>query len=291
MEDLQKCKKEIIRYISAAGDSLTEDLKDPDEKRIAELMFLRQRDWVKLLDCVRAETEVPYIKPGGKNIKSIIKETVTGDLIKMILSISSVLFGALLIIDASSGTPGNFSGRWGYGLMISLVVLLGLCIYSMLIRSKEQNEILSQPSPAAYAVIDEERAKALIRKLTAKLPGDAKDVCSVFAGQQSGSSHIFRNDLIRMYTSLYEAHVDNPGITDFNYALGIAELMLHRTGLKAVPYSDADQHLFDIEEEDYRDEMRYPAIVSEDSGAVVKRGEYIRNTGIRRADRKAASAL
>ena len=126
-------------------------------------------------------------------------------------------------------------------------------------------------------LLDTEQAKVQMEKQLSRLIADSEAVCGMFQSQALDGMNAYEDELEKLYASLYEAKLDRPECEEFNYSLTMAEMMLRQIGLKTVAYSEEKKKLFNIDVEDYRDEMRTPAIVREKTGEVVRKGEYIRN--------------
>jgi len=99
----------------------------------------------------------------------------------------------------------------------------------------------------------------------------------MFASQNLDQMNAFENEVVKIYSSLYEAKLDNPEVHDFSYAVTLTELLLEKLGLKTIGYSRENESMFTIERADYHDEMRCPAIVRVKNGELVRKGEFIKN--------------
>lgn len=85
-------------------------------------------------------------------------------------------------------------------------------------------------------------------------------------------------DAVELYCALYEAALDTQDQEALSYPLSIVKMSLVERGLEAVPYSEKTAALFDVMPAFGAEEMRWPAICERESGAVVKRGLYLRQS-------------
>lgn len=83
-------------------------------------------------------------------------------------------------------------------------------------------------------------------------------------------------DAVELYCSLYEAALDTRDQEALAYPLSIVKMSLIERGLEPVSYSPGSAAMFDMMPTDGPDEMRWPAIRERESGAIVKRGLYLR---------------
>lgn len=83
-------------------------------------------------------------------------------------------------------------------------------------------------------------------------------------------------DAVELYCALYEAMLDTRDAEALSYPMSIVKMSLVERGLEIVPYSETTAALFDMMPSPAGEEMRWPAIRERESGAVVKRGLYLR---------------
>lgn len=275
-----KGKDELKDYVKRSGMKAVGGMEDTNRKRVMGVLLQRQADALDVLDCVKAEAEMPYDAAAGKK-KGKLEQIISSPVFTLLFALGAIVYTFLAVFsfrsDAAARTaPGFANNAWIYVLLLSLLIL-GQSVYRLVKRAKAA--VPSQPQPKVRLLLDMDAAKVQLEKRLSRLMNDSEAVCGMFQSQRLDGMNAYEDELVKLYASLYEAKVDRPECEEFNYSLTMAELMLRQIGLKAVPYSEEQKQLFNIDVEDYRDEMRVPAIVREKTGEVVRKGEYIQNRG------------
>ena len=85
-------------------------------------------------------------------------------------------------------------------------------------------------------------------------------------------------DAVELYCALYEAMLDTRDEEALSYPMSIVKMSLVERGLEVVPYSPESAGLFDVMPAFGTEEMRWPAIREKESGAMVKRGLYLKQS-------------
>lgn len=88
--------------------------------------------------------------------------------------------------------------------------------------------------------------------------------------------HDVGEDAVELYCALYEAALDTGDQEALAYPTSIAKMSLIERGLEVVPYGPETAALFDVMPGDGPAQMRWPAIRERETGAIVKRGLYLR---------------
>lgn len=273
-------KDELKDYVKRSGMKAVSSMEDTNRKRVMGVLIQRQSEALDLLDCVKAKAHMPSETVEAKK-KAKLEYLISSPLFTLLFAFSVICSTSIAVCSVRSdafapGTPVFVNNHWLFILLFALLIA-GQAIYRLVKRAKPTAPV--QPKPEAEVLLDVDAAKVLLEKQLSRLITDSEAVCGMFQSQRLDGMNAYEDELVRLYTSLYEAKVDRPECEEFNYSLTMAEMMLRQIGLKTVPYSEEQKKLFNIEVEDYRDEMRFPAIVREKTGEVVRKGEYIQNRG------------
>ena len=279
MTKMQTGKKDLKQYLGHAGMGTIKEMQDISQKRVMGALVQRMGDDLDMLDYVQAQVLMPD-ETAAKENKGTIRAILTSPVVTLLLAVGAIAF-AFLCTQNFHRMPADtvnpffvFDQNWLL-LLLCALLLLGQAIFQLVIKAKAKAALPS--APEAQLMLDVERAKVQMEKQLSKLITDTEAICGMFQNQQLESNNTYEYELVKLFTSLYEAKVDRPDCEEFNYSLTMAEMMLRQIGLKAVPYSDEQKALFTVETEDYPSQTRYPAIVRERTGEVVRKGEYIQN--------------
>lgn len=277
MEYLQTGKNRLKEYVKKSGSEAINSVGEIGQKRVLGVLTQRRGEALDLLDCLEARVDAPYLESGAsRKRKPDVEALLVSPAVTIALALIALIAASFLTIIGASSPPVNLPVKWSVILLLSILLLLGQAIYAI---SRKPKAKATEAEPArAQIMLDVDKATMLLSKQNGKLVTDSQSICDMFSGRQMDSLNSFTGELVKMYASLFEARVDNPATEDFNYSLTLAELLLKRAGLKAIPYSEEKKSLFDIQEEAYRDEMRCPAIIREKDGVLIRKGEYIKNS-------------
>lgn len=267
-------KDELKDYVKRSGMKAVSEMEGTERKRVMGVLTQRQADALDVLDCVKAKAEMPYDAATGMK-KGKLEQIVSSPIFTLLFAFCVIDF-TFLAASSFRAASGPENTAWILTLLFAFLIL-GQSIYRLVRRAKAASP--SRPQPEARLLLDVDAAKVQLEKQLSRFMNDSEAICGMFQSQRLDSMNTYEEELVKLYASLYEAKVDRPECEEFNYSLTMAEMMLRRIGLKAVPYSQEQKHMFNIEVEDYRDEMRFPAIVREKTGEVVRKGEYIQNRG------------
>ena len=264
-------KKELKEYAKQCGLKIISGMEDTNRKRVMGVLGQRHNEALDVLDFVKVKTQAPYT-PTEKNKKAVIESIIISPIVSLLLSAIAASFTVVYVISGNANTANVTSGSmntlWLLPLLF-IMLLLAQAFYRLRRDAKDNMPI--QPLPEAEMLLDTEKAKIQLEKEYSKLMNDSEAICALFLSNQQEGMNVYEDELVKLYISLFEAKVDRPECEEFNYSLTMAEMMLSQIGLKPVHYSEERKNLFTIEKEDYQDEMRYPAIVREKNGEVVKK--------------------
>ena len=277
-------KDELKDYVKRSGMKAVSEMESTDRKRVMGVLVQRQADALDVLDCVKAKAEMPY-DAATRMKKGKLEQIISSPIFTLLFAFCVIDFAFLAVSSfradaAVQAASGSANTAWILTLVCAFLIL-GQSIYRLVRRAKTASP--SQPQPEARLLLDADAAKVQLEKQLSRFMNDSEAICGMFQSQRLDGMNAYEDELVKLYASLYEAKVDRPECEEFNYSLTIAEMMLRQIGLKAVPFSEEQKQLFNIEVEDYRDEMRTPAIVREKTGEVVRKGEYIQNRGNKNA--------
>lgn len=261
---IQNGKNELKELIRTTGHTMIESAEETQQKRIIGTISQRLQDAMNVLDSVEACTA-----GGGGNPKKKVSEILLHPAVSLLLGMCALTFGVLTIVTGN--TAGN---PWTVWLILPLVLLLAQAVYG-LIRGQEMKA--AQEKDTAMAGIDLLQAKVTVTKLAGTMLGDSKAIADMFTEEKRRAGNDFENEVIKLYCNLYEAQIDNPETEDLNYVVTLTEMLLRKMGIRKVIYTPEQANLFNIQDEDYHDEMRTPALIREKTGELVRKGEYIRN--------------
>ena len=279
MTKMQTGKKELKQYLGNTGMGIIKEMQDTNQKRVMGALVKLLGDDLDMVDYVQAQVLMPD-ETAAKENKGTIRAILTSPVVTLLLSIGAIAFAFLCCqnfwrMSVNAVKPVFvFDQNWLL-LLLFVLLLLGQAIFQLVIKAKAKAALPS--APEVQLMLDVERAKVQMEKQLSKLITDTEAICGMFQNQQLESNNTYEDELVKLFTSLYEAKVDRPDCEEFNYSLTMAEMRLRQIGLKAVPYSDEQKALFTVETEDYPSQTRYPAIVRERTGEVVRKGEYIQN--------------
>lgn len=277
MEYLQTGKNRLKEYVKKSGSEAINSVDEIGQKRVLGVLTQRRGEALDLLDCLEARVDAPYLESGAsRKRKPDVEALLVSPAVTIALALIALIAASFLTIIGASSPPVNLPVKWSVILLLSILLLLGQAIYAIS-RKPKAKEAEAEPA-RVQIMLDVDKATMLLSKQNGKLVTDSQSICDMFSGRQMDSMNTFTGELVKMYASLFEARVDNPTTEDFNYSLTLAELLLKRAGLKAIPYSEEKKSLFDIQEEAYRDEMRCPAIIREKDSVLIRKGEYIKNS-------------
>ncbi len=272
MTYLQNGKNELKDYVKASGLKVIESLEETSQKRVLGVLVQRQGEALDLLDCVQVKTRPEYAE---KTRKITLDGIVLSPVLPALFALGATVFTLICVLSAKPQPEGAAPDlRWLYVLLFSLLTL-GQSVYHLVRKAGAKRPQAVKPS--AEAVLDTDAAKLKLEKQLSRLMSDSEALCCMFHNQKLEGAGAYEDELVKLFASLYEAKVDRPDCEEFSYSLTLAEMMLRQLGLRTVPYSEENSRLFNIETEDYHDEMRTPAVVRAKTGEVVRKGEYIRN--------------
>ncbi len=275
MTAIQNGREELRELIRNTGHTMIDKAEETQQKRIIGTISQRLEDALGVLDSVEAEAAEQAAASGGKSLKEKAVKLLLHPAVSVGLLVCAMVPGVFLIALAGDETQCRI---WAIRLMLVLALILARAVFGLVRASRKE---AAREKPAAVAGIDLMRAKVTVTKLAGTMLGDSKAIAAMFAEEKRRAGDTFENEVIRMYSSLYEARIDNPEVEDLNYVITLAEMLLRKMGIREVLYTPEQENLFDIQEADYRDEMRVPALIREKTGEVVRKGEYIRNIGRR----------
>ncbi len=266
MDSLHNGKAALNERLNKAITEAIGKIEDPKQKKILTSMLNRLSESLNLLDYLSVKLEKPYDK-GGRKAKSKLLTIALGPRVALVL-IAIALLSAFVLL---------FGGSSKFVIIMLLATLLLLIREFMLLlqRAREADKPAEAPAQAEL-MIDADLAGRFLDQHKSKLVNDSASYCALFEGENVTTENSLESELADMYTSLYEAQVENPKIDDFKYSITKAESIMRSFGLIPVSYEDKPS-LFDVEEEDYPSQMRFPAIVHAKDGTVVKKGFYIKN--------------
>ena len=265
MDSLHNGKAVLTEQLNKTITEAISRVEDLKQKKILTSMLNRLTESLSLLDYLSVKIDKPYTK-GGKAPSRLLKLAL-GPRIAIILLAVALLSGFILLFGGSS--------KFTIIMLLSTMLLLIRELVLLLQRAREADKPTADPAQAEL-MIETDLAQKFLERQEGKLVNDSAAYCALFVGETVTQNNSIEKDLAEMYTSLFEAQVENPRIDDFKYSITKAELILRQFGLIAVSYEEKPS-LFDIDEEDYPSQMRFPAIVHAQDGTVVKKGFYIKN--------------
>ena len=278
MTGIQAGKKDLKVYLGHAGTDIVKEMRETDQKRIMGALVHRLSDGLDVLDCVQARARMPG-EAAAEEGKGRIHAVLTSPAVTLLFSAGTIMFAflawrAVRRIPAGQVSPAPEFGMHWLFLLLSALLLLGQAVFLLAVKVKGKPS--ENTHPEAQVLLDVERARVQMEKQLSGLIIDTEAVCGMFHDQRLESANAYEDELVKLFTSLYEAKVDRPECDEFNYSLTMAEMMLRQIGLKTVSYSEEHRSFFNVEAEDHPDQMRFPAVVRALSGEVVRKGEYIR---------------
>ena len=281
MKNLQTGKNELKEYTKRSGMDLIKGMQETRQKRVMGVLIQRQSDALDVLDCVQAQTGMPY-DPMEKENRGRLQMILTSPIMTMLSTLGALVFTFLAALNAQHASAEAIPASHRYWLLILLFVLLilGQAVFRLVLSIKTRAKRSAMPAPEVQVLLDVDKARVQTEKRLSRLMTDSEAICGMFDGQYLEGANAYQDELVKLYASLYEAKVDRPDCAEMNYSLTLAEMLLRQLGLKTVIYSEEKKALFNVEKEDYPNQMRFPAIVLEKTGEVVKKGEYIQNTRV-----------
>lgn len=223
----------------------------PERRRLLKLFYERQRSAMGLLQLVHVDVETPT----GKPIRlAPWEKALAHPLTEM------VLLAALLgLVAAKAFVPG--------------LICAGLALVRCLLVYGMRRERSGMPTVSEPYLLRHEMDRFLIQQEN----GIQIDVGSiaglsdqkVMMDQKSSSA-----ELVRVFTALYEAQVDQPENQELAYCLNVVRAALYRMDMVVEDYAPGAEALFEVIDDAGVNQMRCPAIVRKD-GTLVHRGLYL----------------
>lgn len=269
--DMPKAVIELRTYSKQLELKEVQEIKDDRQKRILGVLAQRQMEGLRILECVQAREEVSQEK--GRQ-KPGIDQLIRSPVLSLALLTMALVSGVIVVASGASGAAAG-NTQWSLILICSVLLAAGQAIYQLVKGKEKKDPAAVRPKPEL--VIDQDKARMLLDRQCRNHLADSQAICEMFTAEYEENVGNFEADLLRLYPSLYEASVDHPEVEDLRFGITLVKMMLRKCGLEAVPYSEERKNLFNVEEADYQDQMRYPAIVRAQTGELMKKGEYIRN--------------
>jgi len=273
MTTIQNGKKELKELIRTTGYKMIEDVEETSRKRIIGTISQRLEDAFNVLDAAEAYTAEEAAAEGRKPLKETVIQILLHPAVTLVLTVSAMAFGILSI--SLGGPVPQVNTAWAVRMILVLAVLLAQGIFSLVLRAGKKEA--PKETPPAQPGIDLMKAKVTATKLAGTMLGDSKAIAELFTEEKRRAGNDFESEVVKLYCSLFETRLDNPDVGDLSYGVTLAEMLLRKMGIRSVSYTPENEKLFEIQYEDYHDEMRAPALVREKTGELVRKGEYIRN--------------
>lgn len=228
------------------------------EKRLLETLYARQRGSLEYLQLIRLDAGKPA-------------QTADEEPEKWLLLLAHPVFDVLLPVLVLTFVLLD----WELAAVICgiLTVLRGLltAVHPALRR---------RSAPALPEVhepyLQEDELRRFLQQQTDRIAIDAASIAERQAVTLVRERQDVGEDAVELYCALYEAALELSDPETLAYPLSILKMSLLERGLEPVAYADATAALFDIMPADCEEGMRWPAIRSRDSGAILKRGLYLR---------------
>ena len=276
MTTIQEGKKELKELIRSTGHRMIGNEEELPLQRVIGTISQRLEDAMDVLDSAEAYTAEQITAERKKTVGETVMQILLHPAVPLALTACAMLFGMLTV--SLSGAAGQGSQQfWAIRMILVLALLLAYTIFSLIAHKRKKDT--KEEIPSAQAGVDLLKAKVTATKLAGTMLGDSRAIAALFSDEKERADNSFENDIIRIYCSLYETRVDHPSLADLNYAITLSEMLLRRMGIREVPYSPDKENLFEVRDEEYHDEMRVPALIREETGELVRKGEYIRNIG------------
>ena len=270
MASLQDAKKELSDQIRKKSAESIEKAEDITQKRIIGTASQRLADSLAILDCIDTNISVVAKK---KSVGSVIAGIILHPIVTIILLVCVLVFLAITV--TKPGTSAQSGNQLWIILSFSGLGLLFVQMLSNLIE-KAKNGSAQRNIVTSDIDLDMSKANLFVIQQTGKFSVDSKAIAAMFQEDKLKDGSTYESNLIKLFVSLYEAKLDNPGLDDLNYGLSLCRIMMRQIGIGEVEYSEENAKFFSIRMEDYRDEMRHPAIIRAKTGDIIVKGEYIK---------------
>ncbi|MBQ8081605.1 MAG: hypothetical protein IJ240_06870 [Clostridia bacterium] len=252
---LEEAKKRLKQELARERDRAVRATDDRTLRQLTQLLYQRQADSLDCLDLVRAETEQKEAPIGAEDrAQRLILHPLTG-----------------LILLAGAFTLLSFRQYvWsGLCLVLAMLVELARLLQPRLEKGRER-------TPAARPVLTEDDLERLLSVLIRKTEVDRQDVAALFEARDLDADSRGRAGLADLYCALCELAADHPdAAADLDWPLKQAEVMLAQSGLTAVHYAEDTAVYFQTTPTNGAGQERYPAILDRESGALIKKGDYL----------------
>lgn len=226
-----------------------------EERRLLETLYARQRSSLEYLQLIQLDQGAPAREEAEPEKWLIFLSHPIIDVLLPVL----VLAFVLLDLELAAVISGILS------------VLRGLLIASNPALRRGYTPVLHEVHEP-YLPVDQ--LTRFLQQQTDRIAVDAASITERQAVTLIRERQDVGEDAVELYCALYEAALDVSDPEPLSYPLSILKASLWERGLEPVPYTADTAALFDVMPGDSRSEMRWPAIRSRDSGAVLKRGLY-----------------
>lgn len=232
---------------------------EEERRRLLETLYLRQKGSMEYLSLIQLEMGKPA-KDIDDEAPSRIISVLMHPALDLLLPVITL---ALVLLDQELFAV----------IAAILMTLRGLMRLSHPAFRHREKPVL--PEVHEPYLLENELTRFL-QKQEDRIQIDAAGIADRQAVTLVRERHDVGEDAVELYCSLYEAALDTQDQEALAYPLSIAKMALIERGLEAVTYTPDTAALFDVMPSGGPGEMRWPAIRERETGAIVKRGLYLR---------------
>lgn len=230
-----------------------------EERRLLETLYARQKGSLEYLSLIQLDMGKPAKETEDVKPEKWLRVVCHGSM-DLLLPVVTLAF---VLLD------------WELAAVIAAIVtvLRGLlCATHPALRRAETQVVPEVHEP--YLL--ESDLTRFLQRQTDRIAIDAASIAERQAVTLVRERQDVGEDAVELYCALYEAALDVPDPQTLAYPLSILKMSLLERGLEPVDYAADTAAFFDVMPATEDNGMRWPAIRSRESGAIVKRGLYLR---------------
>lgn len=229
-----------------------------EERRLLETLYARQRGSLEYLNLIQLDMGTPAKATDTEPEKWLL--FLAHPFIDVLLPVFVLAFVLL---------------GWDLAAVIAAIlsVLRGLSIAAH--PALRRRHIPAVPE-VHEPYVPEDQLTRFLQQQTDRIAIDAASIAERQAVTLIRERQDVGEDALELYCALYEAALDVPDPEVLAYPLSVLKMSLLERGLTPVPFTEETVALFDVMPADCEGEMRWPAIRNRESGAILKRGLYLR---------------
>lgn len=235
-----------------------ENAQDEEQRRLLRTLYARQRSALSCMDLIALDKGKPAARVAYEEPEKWLR-ILAHPAVDLLLMVAVLAF---MVLDQE----------------LPMAVAAILATLHTLLRLT--HPALRRPAAALPEVhepyIEEAEMSRFLQQQVDAIHADAASIAERQAVTLVRQQQDVGADAVELYCALSEAALDIPDAELLAYPLSVLRMSLLEHGLEPVAYTQETAALFDVMPADCAEGMRWPAIREKGSGAILKRGLYLR---------------